>query len=363
MNLCRHDVIARTDGFEAGAAGLELPAWQWSFLDAVDGRTSLGELATRCGLDREAAIDAASDLERHGLVRVQVMTIDEYRRATGDAAVEPPAAHVVEAPPEPAPSAPFGIASLVESAVPEVRDASVADVPAPAPAYDPYVPGIYRSPSRHVSDATVEAEGAAGDGYAVREDEHARAGVAEHAVTEAVLAPEPVAEPGALESDPPRVITASFSSWDDRADAHAADESDGPATPPSVAPVAFTFDSSDFVRSDEHATSVESAHVDVSPFAPPQSAKVIFELTPSSDFGSPEIEGPAHAETPAAAAAAAGSVTFTMSSHDRTSADATSPAVEGDADSHAQATAEPDPTASEDITGMLFRAFGINLRK
>ncbi|HTV73269.1 MAG TPA: hypothetical protein VME66_06175 [Candidatus Acidoferrales bacterium] len=80
MNISGRDLVKRTDDFEARAAGHELRPWQWDFVYAVDGRTTLGEVARKLGIEMPLAIELVVWLNEQGLTTVRKVSFEEYRR-------------------------------------------------------------------------------------------------------------------------------------------------------------------------------------------------------------------------------------------------------------------------------------------
>jgi hypothetical protein len=83
MNVSGLDVIARGADFEHAASRFELRPWQWQFLHALDGRTDLRDVASRCGVELAAATTFVEESEAIGLVHVVAMSYDEYCRWSG----------------------------------------------------------------------------------------------------------------------------------------------------------------------------------------------------------------------------------------------------------------------------------------
>jgi len=83
MNVSGLDVIARGADFEHAANRFELRPWQWQFLHALDGRTDLRDVASRCGVELSAATTFIEESEAIGLVRVVTMSYDEYCQWSG----------------------------------------------------------------------------------------------------------------------------------------------------------------------------------------------------------------------------------------------------------------------------------------
>jgi len=79
--LLPFDTIARSLDFDERARAMQLRPWQWEFLLAADGRTRLGELASRCGIDLTTAAQLVHEAEALGLVEIVTLSLSSYRAA------------------------------------------------------------------------------------------------------------------------------------------------------------------------------------------------------------------------------------------------------------------------------------------
>jgi hypothetical protein len=149
VNVSPIDVIARSDHFEAAAAGVQLRPWEWAFIHAVDGRMQVQEVAALCDLELPVAQGIVVEQTAAGLLRVVTMTLEDYRRWSGfepqyagavaqaaPAVAEPPAATNYVLPPDEASStAPgrHGLPAPAEEAVAADGPAHVESPPVEAP--------------------------------------------------------------------------------------------------------------------------------------------------------------------------------------------------------------------------------------
>jgi hypothetical protein len=113
MVISSKDLVRRMENFETLAATQQLRPWQWEFLYALDGRTPLGELARKLGIEMPLAMDVVTFFEGQGLIEIRTMSFEEFRtRKAAEksfAPAEEPSANGAKPAAQPAPkSAPAG---------------------------------------------------------------------------------------------------------------------------------------------------------------------------------------------------------------------------------------------------------------
>lgn len=80
MLVYGRDLIYRVSDFEKRVETVSLRPWQWDLLFALDGRTSLSDVAQSVGVEIEVAAEALRSLLEQGLVAVRSMRLEEYRK-------------------------------------------------------------------------------------------------------------------------------------------------------------------------------------------------------------------------------------------------------------------------------------------
>jgi hypothetical protein len=81
MLISGRDVVQRTDGFEKAAGSQQLRPWQWELLLALDGRTPLGEIARKLGIEMPVIAETVTWFGEQGLTTIRTVGFDEYRQA------------------------------------------------------------------------------------------------------------------------------------------------------------------------------------------------------------------------------------------------------------------------------------------
>jgi hypothetical protein len=109
MLISGRDVANRTDDFEKLAGSHELRPWQWEFLLALDGRTSLGEIARKLGIEMPVVAEIVTWFDEQGLTAIRTVPFEEYRQAKAAekpfVRAEEPSANGTKPAPAPAPKA------------------------------------------------------------------------------------------------------------------------------------------------------------------------------------------------------------------------------------------------------------------